>query len=284
MILGVEGVHTYRSFVMNDLSADPRVRVDAIPGLRSVPELVTVSDKASGRMGTVSRRSDRGGKTLTYEGVLQATNLPDLLSLCDDMGAAFLTTDEHQMLVEPHADDPTVGLPTRTYWARPTSCDISSEYNETIRNRWKGWETVFSVILEMSDPRFYFETQNTLTDAVAPFSIGATNAGNCDTEAIITVNGANIEDLTLTNTSFANPKTLILDGMVAGDNVDQIIIDSKRRRIRKGNGDNLLEFFDPVSTWWDMGQEFLQSGANVITLSGTNVTDFKIEYFDADIV
>jgi hypothetical protein len=284
MILGVEGIHTFRSFVMNDLTDDPRVKVDRVLGLRSIPELTSSQDKATGRMGMIARRSDRVGKIVTYEGMLQATNLADLLTISDDMAAAFMTTDEHEMEVAPHSEDPNVAtLPTRTYWGRPASCDISAEYAATIRNYKKGWETVFSLILELSDPRLYHPTLHTLTDAVGPLSIAATNAGNCDTEAIITVNGANIEDLTLTNTSFANPKTLLLDGMVAGDNVDQIVIDSKRRRIRKGSGANLMEFYDPTSTWWDLGQDFLQAGANVVTCSGTNVADFEIKYYDADI-
>lgn len=284
MILGVEGIHTYRSFTMNDLTEYPRAKVTAIPGLRSVPELTTTQDKATGRMGMIARRSDRVGKTVTYEGMLQAISLADLLQISDDMAGAFMTQDENQMVVAPHPDDPNVAtLPTRTFWARPISCDISAEYAETIKNHMKGWQTVFSVVMELSDPRLYHPTLNTLTDSSAPLSIAATNAGNTDTEAIITINGANIEDLLLKNTSFAVDKTLILDGMVTGDNVDTIIIDSKRRRIRKGNGDNLMEFYDPTSTWWDLGQEFLKSGANVVTCSGTNVTDFQIEYYDADI-
>lgn len=276
MIGGLDAYHIIDTgLTLNDLSAYPMYRLHAIPGLLGVPPLVNVSDKQSGRMGRVPRRADRDGRIITYEGVVEAQNLTDLRTAIADLCSAFRTTDDSRFDVQPWAD---TDVPDRFYFGRVLECTPSEDFElRSPRNpRTRGQAAAFSIIVECGDPRYYHPTAASVGPGAGP--LAATNNGNCDTEAIISISGTDMVDVTVTNDTLG--VNLILSDM---PNVEDIVIDSKRRTIKRGSGTNLREYFDPESTWWDMGQVFLQSGTNSISVSGTGVSTIQVDYNHADI-
>lgn len=277
MIVGLEGIHESNGIEMNKLGTWPRVFLERIPGLRDLPELIVVEDKLIGRVGVAPRASDRDGKVLTYEGQIQARTLGDLITYAEDVAHAFAGNSEQLFTAKP-ADDyaGAFALPTRWFYGRPSSCQINTEYPDSMRGPTKGYEAAFSMVVRLSDPRYYWPDPITIAAAAA---IDADNPGRADTEAVITIEGAAMTDVTITNTSI--DKQIVLAGIDPA--VDTIVIDSKRRTIKRGSGDNLYEFYDPLnSTWWDRGIPFLQSGLNHLTKAGAGVATIAAEFYPAD--
>ncbi len=289
MVLGVEAVHTWETgLVLNDRSTYPQYRVRRVSGLHSTPDFEPISDNATGRTGEIARFQTRRGKTISYEGEILAESLADLRDATGELIAAFSSTDELRMDIEPHPDYSGSDLPARFYTARPLDVGVEDDQTETSPFRWtRGYERPFSVSLRMSDPRFYYpditeETDDVLAaidaegDIVVPdgetdpadtqgLSVTIDNEGNFETECRIIIEGR-IWNPVVTNVTTGKFLAFTNQDLDAGDD---ITIDTRRRRAMRGSDNKNIRYkIVPESTWWDRGEPALVPGPNQIVLRG----------------
>lgn len=308
MIVGLEGIHTCGSIVLNDREDDyPRIDLTGMPGFRSLPEFEPLNEKNTGRLGEVPRRGDRGGKSFTFEGIVKARNVVDLRTLEADLGARFATTREQQWTAAPHPDDPNLAdLPERWYYARPVDLAPLEEWGPSSQVRTGGFEAVFSLVVRMSDPRFYFPDEEEVTSSTRITSDGTgelidpgsgsasdkaidvtvQNDGNIETPGIIRIDAASGTEIT--NPVISNETTgkYLRFRDLQLDTGEAIIIDMANRTIVRDNGSNSWHKLDGLSTWWDVGVASFAPGANTIRLRGWNLaagSELTVNWYSADI-
>lgn len=308
MIVGLEGIHTCGSVVLNDRLADfPRADLTAMPGFRQLPEFEPLNEKNTGRLGEVPRRGDRGGKSFTFEGLLKASDIVQFREIAADLGARFAPTREQPWEAAPHPDDPNLSsLPTREYNARPVDFVAEEQWGSSVQGKTHGFECPFSLVVRMSDPRFYFPTEEEETsstritsggtgDLIDPGSgtasdqaidVTVVNDGNVEAPGIIRIDAASGTQITNpvisneTNGKFLRFRDLQLDTGEA------IIIDMANRTIVRDNGNNSRHKLDGLSTWWDVGIGSFIPGSNTIRLRGWNLaagSELTVTWRSADI-
>lgn len=308
MICGLEGIHTPDvSFpvTLNDRSSFPRYKLRRIAGLRSRPDFAPPeADKATMRVGEVPRQGELLGKTIVYEGDVEATDLVMLREACEDLTAAFESTGEIRMDVEPHPSYAGPALPSRFYHGRPLECTVEEVPPTRVFGPTSGWRLPFTLSLRLSDPRYYFPTLATVTDDVLGDESGdggfpvtpplylepsstdglrvtCLNEGKAPTEATITVAGPVVNPrLSRVGTDyFLKFRDLTLE---AGET---LIVDSHARTARRGSGTNVTHKLHPASTWWDRGVEFLPRGSSEVRLRGYTIAapaSLSVAFYSAD--
>lgn len=166
MIPGVEGIHAWTppgasepAIELNRIKADdgspvwPRYPVRAIPGLKSLADPEDNRDRPPGRRGELTRLSERRGKTVVYEGAIEARSLLELVEGDAALRAAFAEiSTEGRMDVFWH---PLLAafsaVPPKFYEARALTCDIVDVQNS------KRWERLFVIGLRNGDGRYFDE-------------------------------------------------------------------------------------------------------------------------------
>lgn len=308
MIGGIESIHTWDSdLVLNDRSVYPYFRVDRIGGLTSSADFNPATDPAMGRTGEVPRISDRDGKTITYEGAVVCRSMGDLVSARAQLVAAFSGTDESRMDVEPHPDWTGDALPSRYYFARPLSADVSESQDVGPHRASLGYERAFSVAVRLSDPRYYDpdtvdvhdDTASAVDGSGVPFTPGGSGPGpDADGFEIVEVNPGNAKDSpaifrmagplvnpVLSNESIGGGKFLRFSNLEI-ESGHSVTVDFRRRRaFRTDSGNNVRHTLDPSSTWWDRNVPCLIPGSNTLRLRGYAVgagAQLRLIYNPAD--
>jgi hypothetical protein len=195
-IWGLEGRHEWNGQVTLNRRQDdagervyPCYKLDRISGLHSLGDSEDVRELAVGRRGEVPRRSFRRGKTVTYEGMIQALSLAELRQATTLLAAAFDDQmAEKQMVVTPHPDYATG---SRFFYARALGLEIPDEQALSAQRMTRGYERPFALSVRMSDARFYDGEgkSETLTAANADDgpTVEVTNAGTVETEPVLTL-------------------------------------------------------------------------------------------------
>lgn len=256
-VLGLEATHEHDAtgLVLNaprELGY-PRYRVQKIPGLHSLPEGEDVRDQRYGQLGEKARPSLPRGKTVTYEGEVQARTLAELREACNDLRYAFGDRRfEQRINVNPHPDNP-LGMPM-FYRARCTALEIDEEQTFRETRVPSPWCRPFVLTFRMGDPRFYEVELNTVTGNVADqmASVSVTNLGTAPADPVIYVAGETGNDWTVTG---HHDHTLRFVGWPIPSS-DSAIIDFAERRLTLG-GNNWSGRTNADSDWWDDGVEGL---------------------------
>jgi hypothetical protein len=185
MIAGVEGIHAWTppgagavALELNRIFADdgspvwPRFKVKRVIGLMGNGEPEDNRDRPPGRPIEIPRRSERRGKTVVYEGVIQARTLLQLREAESTLRAAFddlegegrMNVSWHPLL-EAFAD-----VPPKYFEARSTSGVEIADVQEA-----EGWERSFVIGLRMGDRRYFDETSGVhtaeTTDALTAYAL-----------------------------------------------------------------------------------------------------------------
>lgn len=124
--LGLQGRHHWSGgFMLNDMESMPRVDLDRITGLFSLPDVDDLRDPRIGANGEVLYPSFTRGKTVTYEGRLITPTGDRLYSYRWEMLGAFAEqSDEGTMTMTPHPDWGGGGW---AFQARVLGLDIDDE-------------------------------------------------------------------------------------------------------------------------------------------------------------
>lgn len=199
MLRGLEAIFVWdrdgsNEFDMNDTSGYPRVKLRRIGGLTSLGDSEDVRELAVGRAAEIARRSFRRGKTITFEGALQAQTLSDLRELEGEMRAAF-----HDQLVEKRlaiVSPPFVDPPEEFFlYARSLGLEIDESQGSPQRTS-KGWERNFVLSIRQGDSRYYDDSAapSTITlfaeDADDTDTDTATHNGDADADPVLTLTSA----------------------------------------------------------------------------------------------
>lgn len=258
---GLEATHIWEpgdgtaSLTMNLLSAVPRIKFDAMPGFRSLPDAEDNRSPLTARAGEITYPSLVRGKTWTVEGRLQARSMDELRALEYAMMGAF---GERDLLGNWHS----VPVGDGSFWtcsARVLQYEPQTVFDASLRHPRGPHQISFLLGMRMSDPRFYWSVQQTATHASA---VVALNEGRAPTDPIITVEDVGDTVIVANDTT---GKTLHFNGInVAGD----LVINFLERTASIGVVD-AAPYLDPyLSDWWDRSQAGIVPGANGIVQSG----------------
>lgn len=183
MIAGSEGIHAWTppgasavAVELGRVKADdgspvwPRYTIKRVTGLGSTGDPEDNRDRPPSRGLEIPRRSERRGKTITYEGSIKARSLLQLREAEAALRAAFdglnregrMDVSWHPLLTAFAAE------PSKFYEARALTCDVVEAQEG------QGWERLYVVGVRMSDRRYFdkeSESQTVeITETNAAFS------------------------------------------------------------------------------------------------------------------
>src|SRR4051812_25808791 len=85
---GIEGQHIFNDLVTFNTPTVPRMKLDKITGLHDLPEIDDTREQNYGRAGEQVYPVNTRGRTITYEGRLQAISILQLRQLTQDLKIA----------------------------------------------------------------------------------------------------------------------------------------------------------------------------------------------------
>lgn len=252
-VLGLEAQHRHETgLVLNTPREDgfPRYRVTSIPGLHALPEGDDVRDPRFGMLGEKVRPSLPRGKTVTYEGEIQALSLPSLRQAADDLRYAFGDRRaESTMFVDPHPEN-LLGRPMY-YRARPTALEVDEEQTFRESRVPSPWCRPFVLTMRLGDPRFYEVELNTVAADIndGQASVSLTHLGSAPADPTIFVAGPTGDDWNVTG----HDDRIINVFDFPVQETDSAILDFAERRITSG-GNDWTGRMNALSDWWNDGE------------------------------
>ena len=292
-ILGIEARHVWQGVTtLNDIEKTPRlprVRVDRVRGLHSLPEADDNRAPNTARMGETPYPSFARGKTVVYEGRLQAATLQDLRQLEYELRAAFSErSTEGTMVAVPHAD---YGTESWFYAARVLQLDIDDEQPFGYSRMPAPFERAFTLGLRQSDPRYYLSDAGSSGSIAGGVAHNVTNEGTAPTEPAFVIN-PNDETVIVENLSVLDPdgepvrlEFDFSDIWVPGD-LENLRIDFRARTaivdyeiLGVAQVDqNVMPYLTGV-TWWDENVPGLAPGVNQLRVTGA--TTWQATFYSA---
>lgn len=270
--LGVKGIHTWNAgVVLNDRTTTtrgPRVFIDKVTGLRKRPDADDLREPNVGRPGETPRRGFKRGKTLVYEGRLQAPSELELYALREQLVEAFQIDETGTMLIEPHAD---VGGPGWRYTAKVLDCDIDDSVVRPATALPTPWEWPITLTVRMADARFYLDDAVDVASVAADGTVATVNQpGRADTDPTIVVTLPDTAfpiDVRIANTSVHNDNGA--DGILLFHllpHTVSLVVNFAARTAVATLGifeyDARSRLDVPGSTWWDEFVPGLAPGDN----------------------
>jgi hypothetical protein len=244
-----------------------RYVIDKLTGWYSLPEIEDARRTAGSHRGEVVLPTYPRGKTVVYEGRVEARTLPAWRGAYRALLASFQERNaEGQML-----------LLGETQWfirARVLQLDADDDPDRLDPRRPWPFTAPFTLGLRQSDGRTYalpmLSHGNGLGNVV-------TNLGTADTDPVIafTTGGG---DVALQNTTLG--RTLVFRDLPSGDYVASFG-PGDRRVYRQGDGADFSGYLDADdSNWWDELVPGLVPGANTLAITGT--TSWQVDFYHAD--
>lgn len=247
-VLGLEGTHAARGVVLNTAREDgyPRYRLTRISGLHALPERDDVSGSKFGQLGERDLPTLARGKTVVYEGVIQALTMTDLRLAEDALRWAFGDQRGEQVwTVRPHRANPH-GL-AMTYRAKTAALELDDEVTRDARAQPSPWLREFTLSVRQSDPRYFDVDEQEATD---PASVVVANPGSAPTDPVIEVGGP--VDAEWWGIAYGDGTRYLTLHNVAVGAEDTVTFDFGARQVRVG--DTIVTgALTADSTWWDEG-------------------------------
>lgn len=263
-ILGKEAVHTWTpwsgpALALNNLELTPRYMFEQITGLHDLPDADDFRSPRFGTIGELTHPSGVRGKTVVYEGIIQARNSQEMRSMANAMRAAFRERNrEGTMTAVPH---PSYGTEYFSYTARVTSLKIDD--NEVVTNVGHPrdvYQKGFMLTLRQSDPRYYMPAHAVAVNG--PNLVNVTNIGTAHVDPVIHVAGAT----GVVGIGRSGGPLLVLE-LPGGPY--QLEFDFWKRSITTDAGVDMSAYLSVInSTWWDALVEGIPPGAHAVSLVG----------------
>lgn len=278
-ILGLEAVHAWvynnQSFDLNDLSAMPRTRLIRIPGLHSLPDADDNRELKTGRSGEQLYPSHSRGRTVTYEGVIEATSLQSLRRTGNGMRRGFQRRyDNGVMTVSPHE---AYGSVEHFYNARVIAYDSDDEQTRSPQSAYR-FSRDFVLSVRQGDARSYVVGQQSV-DGTNHATVNCSNLGYAPTDPIVQIKGS-ITNATVVITR-GDGKLLTFVGLscAGGQTIDVDFF--KREAHNETTGDDWTGRLDNGdSNWWDENQDGLRpETVETVTVDGAA---FTVKWYHAN--
>lgn len=277
---GLAGIHQVGAVRLNDLSLWPRYRLLSIPGFKGLPDTEDARDLPAGQSREIPRRTQRRGKTFTYQGTIEARSQPELDAGIDALIAACVSTDELRFDVtpilpplpaDPYTVGPLVTVPPTYFRARVLALDPNEAHPDGPVGQLatRGYERPFALGVRMSDARFIEAASQTFassglasaTGSVLPWvlPVAIVAPGFASGSLSVPVGGSAPADPVVTLTGPAtNPGirsdtlNLELRMFMALDAGAFLTIDFEARTILLGGTEDVSYLIDRARTnWWD---------------------------------
>ncbi len=271
-ILGKEAVHIWTPYsgaalALNNLEATPRYKFDDITGLHDLPDADNFRSNRIAAIGELTHPSGVRGKTVVYEGVIQARNSQEMRAMSNAMRLAFSERSlEGTMTAVPHA---SYGTEYHAYTARVESLKIDDK--DVVVNDGHPrsvYQRGFVLALRQSDPRYYLPAHSVNEDSDAG-SVNVTNIGTAHVDPIITIGGA----FGVTAIGRQGGPVLVVN-LTTGD-VEELVFDFWARTITVNDGETDVSAQIDVmsSNWWDAHVQGIPPGNSLVShVGGTFLT------------
>ena len=272
---GLEGIHSWRGFSLNNYHAVPMAvaKLRKITGLHSRPDSDDNREPLKGHSGERVLPSQTRGKTVIYEGVLQAPTLDNLRQVAAGMRSAFGTTTAEDFI---HVTVP----PARggvSWYGQARVIDFTMDEEQTFPQQAlpTPWQRPFTITFRMS--RGYWMSDPPQADSGVGNGTVLTrfNEGNFPADPIITFSGpaalVNVERI-----GGPEPRKLQfaeLDDLA----VARVQLDFGARTMWANTGaDAGNRLVMAQSNWWDDGASGMRPGQNDIRVAG--VSSWELYY------
>jgi hypothetical protein len=245
-VLGLEARHQANGVVLNTPTEAgyPRFKLTKIGGLHSTADLEDSSGPRFGQIGERAYPTLLRGKTLTYEGLVQAMTLAELRGAGDALRWAF--GDPRlplEVRVLPHPDNP-LGIPM-SYRAKPMSLEVDDEVTFDSHAIPSPWQREFTLVLRQGDPRYYDLELREASDAA---SVDVDNPGSAPTDPTLIVAGPAGAGWTV-----AYSGRFLTFNAAIGDGETVTIDFANRDAVLDPAGTLLTGAVTVESTWWNEG-------------------------------
>ena len=263
---GLEGTHTYKSFVLQNYHAlrMPCARVRKITGLHGRPDSEDNREALRGVDGERVLPSRLRGKTVIYEGVIQGRTLPELRELSAWMRACFgATTTEDWM----HVATPRGGV---SWYAAMRPIDLSMDDEQTMgmTAQPSPWQRPFTLTMRQGKPYWMADPPQHDVTVADGATIQRFNEGTFPAEPIISLHGPGGGFTTVQRTG-PDPRMLKFYGLDEIPGITTVSIDFGARTMFTNTGvDAANKLVTIDSNWWDDGVAGLLVGENNIKVSG----------------
>lgn len=271
-ILGKEAVHIWTPFTgaalaLNNLGATPRYMFETITGLHDLPDADNFRSNRIAAIGELTHPSGVRGKTVVYEGVIQARNSQEMRAMSNAMRTAFSERSrEGTMTAVPHV---AYGSEYHAYTARVESLKIDdSDIVINDGHPRSVYQRGFMLSLRQSDPRYYLPA-HAVSEESDSGSVNVTNIGSAHVDPIITIGGA----FGTTAIGRQGGPVLVVD-LTTGD-VEELVFDFWARTVTVNNGETDVSSQINVmsSNWWDALVEGIPKGDSLVShVGGTFIT------------
>lgn len=274
-ILGLEAYFVWNGSTVLHGQTLPRARVTKIQGLHSLPDADDNRASRTAAIGEVAYPSLARGKTIVYEGVLQAATLSDLRELEASLRSAFADrSNEGSMAHVPYEDYIGEGGDDG-YWfytARVLQLDVPEEQLFDATAVPSPYQRPFTLGLRMSDPRVYWNEE--VSEGPDSSDVTVENLGIAPTDPVVEVGitGTGLHDVTIS--SDAPHQLELVDVDLTGLGAGRIVFDFAARTIEfittVGAEVTDIAYSLDVATsdWWDAGIPGLSPGQSTVEQSG----------------
>ena len=274
-VLGLEGIHRLNNrFDMNLQGVYPRVKIDRITGLHSLPDADDFRENNYGRAGEIEYQSLYRGRTVVYEGRCQAMDLLGLRWITRTFREAgsFGHLHHGNITVYPPA---AIGGVVFEYEPRILSLEIDDEWTRSLHAVPSPYQREFILTVRSGDPRYFVVGQDVIYGPAADGAwVAVNNPGNAVANPVFLINGPTAGTLTIERAvgNFLARKMVYRD-MDLGSG-DQAILNFKDRTFRLASDNSDLDYlrvFDD-SNWWNPGAAGLNIGVSQVRVSGGSGT------------
>jgi hypothetical protein len=268
-ILGLEAVHRIANHVdLNTQTGLPRVELDRITGLHSLPDADDNREATYAMTGERVFPSLNRGRTITYEGRILAADLHGLRAMAMQLRYAGTVgrLSETSVVVTPH---PSVGGVAHRYDARILALEIDDTQTRGYEAMPTPYQRDFVLTVRQSDPRYYLVGQDVTVSATAADVVAVTNPGNFDALPVFTVNGPIPTDLFFQREDNFVERALVYEdvGLASGQQLRLNFNDRTLTRVSDGASYEHKRAFD-LSNWWDTTAAGLNPGVTHISVVG----------------
>jgi hypothetical protein len=262
--LGLEVKHQWvgadgAAVTLGEQAANPRYKLDRITGLFGLPEADDLRAPRAGGIGEIVYPGNARGKTVTYEGRIQAQSLQQLRQMAATLRRAFAHRSwQGRMDLVPLA---AYGTDEWSFIARAVALDMDEDQDVSLRHTWGPFQRTFIIGLRLADPRFYYKARTLAGYTVATGSPGSVNVlGNAPADPKFDIPVGAGANVSITS----GGKTLRFLGLPAGT----LSVDFAARTAYVG-GTDVSGYQDfNVSNWWDENVHGLEPGTNSLSVTG----------------
>jgi hypothetical protein len=272
--LGIEAEHHFNGLILNRTALFPRYYIKKITNFHSLPEVEDVFTATRGRVGRTPFPVQNQGKTIVYEGLIQALTRESLRGARSAMVAAF--ADRWRARELRSVPDPALaaGGTAADGWftyGRATDLTIDDEQAFAADASPSGWQRAFVLALHLYNPRWYLYDGS--VEATGDSAVAIDNLGNAPTDPFITVPGV---AGTVTVKRNSDDAQLRFDDLPAG----ALQLNFHLRTATVDGADVSARLNAAQSDWWDEGVTGLNPGADTVSRSGSG-TSLTVVYFPA---